>query len=106
MLSPTLWGIVTNDRVAVFDADTAETRAQLEAFTKAGIPRPRRDRDGVGAVHILRHSGAVERLKRTGNPKAVQDQLRHKSALMTLRYLKTISADESLKIQQAVDFQW
>ncbi len=81
-------------------------RIVVEAFTKAGIPRPRRDRDRVGAVHILRHSGAIERLKRTGNPKAVQDQLRHKSALMTLRYLKTISADESLKIQQAVDFQW
>ncbi len=31
---------------------------------------------------------------------------RHKSALMTMRYLKTLSADESLKIQQAVDFGW
>lgn len=35
-----------------------------------------------------------------------QSQLRHKSALMTMRYLKTLSADEFLKIQQAVDFQW
>jgi len=34
------------------------------------------------------------------------DQLRHKSALMTMRYLKTLSADESLKIQQAVEYQW
>ena len=30
-LSPKLWGIVTNDRIAVIDADTPETRAQLEA---------------------------------------------------------------------------
>ena len=26
--------------------------------------------DGVGAVHILRHSGAVARLEATGNPKS------------------------------------
>ncbi|MBA7605558.1 Tyrosine recombinase XerC [subsurface metagenome] len=77
-----------------------------EAFDKASIPRPSRAKDKVGTVHILRHSGAIERLKRTGNPKAVQDQLRHKSALMTLRYMKTLSHDESLKIQQEVDFQW
>ncbi len=30
-LNPALWGIVTNDRIAVIDADTPETRAQLEA---------------------------------------------------------------------------
>lgn len=38
--------------------------------------------------------------------KATQSQLRHKSALMTLRYLKTLSVDESLKIQQGVEYQW
>lgn len=73
-----------------------------EAAAKANLVRP----GNVGAVHILRHSGAIERLKRTGNPKAVQDQLRHKSALMTLRYMKTLSQEESLQIQQGVDFQW
>jgi len=81
-------------------------RIVTAAFDRAGIPRPHRDIEKVGAVHILRHSGAIERLKQTGNPKAVQDQLRHKSALMTMRYLKTLSADESLRIQQAVEFQW
>jgi len=25
---------------------------------------------------------------------------------MTMRYLKTLTADESLKIQQGVDFRW
>ena len=73
------------------------------SFDKAGIPRPSKVRDRVGAVHVLRHSGAIARLQVTGNPKAVQDQLRHKSAAMTLRYLKTLSADESLKIQQGVE---
>jgi integrase len=81
-------------------------RIVTEAFDKAGIPRPSKDRDHVGGVHILRHSGAIERLRLTGNPRATQSQLRHKSALMTLRYLKTLSADESLKIQQVVDFGW
>ena len=44
-----------------------------EAFDKAGIARPSREKDKVGTVYILRHSGAIERLRRTGNPKAVQD---------------------------------
>ena len=81
-------------------------RIVTTAFDCAGITRPRRETDRVGAVHILRHSGAIERLRQTGNPKAVQDQLRHKSALMTMRYLKTLSADESLQIQQGVEFGW
>lgn len=78
-------------------------RIVTEAFDKAGIPRPSKERDHVGGVHILRHSGAIERLRLTGNPRATQSQLRHKSALMTMRYLKTLSADESLKIQQGVE---
>ena len=81
-------------------------RVVCNAFDQAGVRRPTRDKDRVGAVHILRHSGAIERLRQTGNPKALQDQLRHKSAQMTLRYLKTVSTDESLKIQQQVDFRW
>ena len=81
-------------------------RIVTEAFDKAGIPRPTKERDHVGGVHILRHSGAIERLRLTGNPRATQNQLRHKSALMTMRYLKTLTADESLKIQQGVDFRW
>jgi integrase len=72
------------------------------AMSKAGVVKP----DGVGTVHVLRHSGALERLKRTGNPKAVQDQLRHSSVAMTLRYMKTLTHEESLKIQQKVDMEW
>ncbi len=72
------------------------------AFQHTGIPKPA----GVGTVHVLRHSGALARLAMTGNPKALQDQLRHQSAGMTLRYLKTLSAEESLRINQEVDFKW
>ena len=81
-------------------------RIVCNAFDRAGLRRPTRENDRVGAVHILRHSGAIERLRQTGNPKALQDHLRHKSAQMTLRYLKTVSADESLRIQQGIDFKW
>ena len=81
-------------------------RIEIQAFDLVGIPKTRRDVEKVGAVHILRHSRAIERLRQTGNPKAVQDQLRHKSALVTLCYLKTLSADEFLKIQQGVEYQW
>ena len=73
-----------------------------EAAALAGIAIP----EGVGAVHVLRHSGAIARLEQTGNPKALQDQLRHQSAKMTLRYMKTLSAKRSLEIQQSVDFDW
>ncbi len=81
-------------------------RIVTEAFDKASIPRPSKERDHVGGVHILRHSGAIERLRLTDNPRATQNQLRRKSALMTMRYPKTLSVDESLRIQQAVDFGW
>lgn len=72
------------------------------AMTAAGIAKP----DHVGTVHVLRHSGALERLKVTGNPRAVQDQLRHTDARMTLRYMKTLTSQESMEIQQGVDYQW
>ena len=72
------------------------------AMEKSGITKP----DHVGTIHVLRHSGALERLKVTGNPRAVQDQLRHADARMTLRYMKTLSSEESMRIQQSVDFNW
>jgi len=73
-----------------------------EAFDRAGLVKPR----GVGTVHVLRHSGAIERLRQTGNPQSVQEQLRHSSFRMTMRYFKTLSHEESVRIQQEVDFQW
>ena len=72
------------------------------AFGATGIRKP----DQVGSVHVLRHSGALARLKATGNPRATQEQLGHKTPKQTLRYLKTLSAKESIEIQQGVDFQW
>ena len=55
------------------------------------------------------HSGlspwdAIFRLRATGDPKALQDHLGHATVGMTLRYLSTIQAEESLRVQQDVEF--
>ncbi len=68
----------------------------------AGLEKP----PGVGTVHILRHSGAIERMRLSGNPRSVQDQLGHASPAMTMRYWRTLAAEESLQIQEAVEFAW
>lgn len=54
--------------------------------------------------HLLRHSDAIERLKQTGNPKALQMHLGHSSLFMTMRYLSTLTAEDAVRIQQQVDF--
>lgn len=73
-----------------------------ETFKLAGIVKP----DGVGTVHILRHSGALERLRQTRNPQSVQEQLRHASMAMTMRYMRTLGHDEAMRIQSEVDYDW
>ena len=60
----------------------------------------------MDTVHILRHSGAIERMRVSGNPRSVQDQLGHASTAMTLRYFRTLSQQEALRIQEGVDFGW
>jgi integrase/recombinase XerD len=55
--------------------------------------------------HLLRHSCAIERLKQTGNPRALQIHLGHATPLMTMRYLSTLGAEEALRIQQGVKFE-
>ena len=72
------------------------------AFSASGIVKP----DGVGSAHVLRHSGSMDRLDRTGNPKAVQDQGGWADPSMVLKYMKTLSAKESIKIQKQVDMPW
>jgi integrase len=95
------WGIEPRDRVFTITKYRAHQILQ-RAFERAGIQKP----PHVGAVHVLRHSGALERLKETGNPHALQEQLGHTTAKMTLRYLKTLTAEEALRVNQAVDFRW
>lgn len=55
--------------------------------------------------HLLRHSDAIERLRKTGNPKALQHHLGHSSTVMVMRYLSTLTQEDSLRIQQQVDFE-
>ncbi len=54
--------------------------------------------------HLLRHSDAIERLKQTGNPKALQLHLGHSSMAMTMRYLNTLTQEDSIRINQEVQF--
>lgn len=67
-------GIGSTDRLFPISRSQA-FRVVAAAYEKAGIRRPGLQTDRVGAVHILRHSGALERLRRTGNPKALQKHL-------------------------------
>ena len=89
---------------SIFNVSRSQAfRVVQAAYDAAGIRQPCQARDHVGAVHVLRHSGAIARLAISGNPRAVQEQLRHKSAQMTLRYLKTIGHDEAMRTQQNID---
>ena len=54
--------------------------------------------------HLLRHSDAIERLRQTGNPKALQIHLGHASPFMTMRDLSTLTAEDALRVQQGVEF--
>ena len=55
--------------------------------------------------HLLRHSDAIERLRQTGHPKALQHHLGHSSPVMVMRYLSTLTQEDSLRIQQQVEFE-
>jgi integrase len=55
--------------------------------------------------HLFRHSGAIERLRQTGNPRALQLHVGHASPRMTMRYLSTLTAEEALRINQEVRFE-
>jgi len=72
------------------------------AARRAGVGKP----PGVGTVHILRHSGAIERMRLSGNPRSVQEQLGHTTFRATLRYLRTLTQEEALRVQEGVDFGW
>lgn len=54
--------------------------------------------------HLLRHGGAIARLKRTGNPKSLQIHLGHANMKMTMRYLATMQVAESLETESEVQF--
>ena len=54
--------------------------------------------------HLLRHGGAVTRLSKTGNPKSLQVYLGHNDFKMTMRYLSTLQAIESIKTESKVEF--
>ena len=72
------------------------------AAVMAGLSKPA----GVGQVHVLRHSGALERLRLSRNPASIQHFLGHSTPSMTMRYLKTLTVEEALELQESVDLGW
>ncbi len=55
--------------------------------------------------HLLRHSDAIERLRQTGNPKALQYHLGHSSITMVMRYLSTLTQEDALRVEREVRFE-
>jgi integrase len=70
-----------------------------KAMVAANVEKPAH----VGTVHALRHGGGIERMRISRNPVLIQKQLRHKGLAMSLRYLSTISDEESLKANQSYE---
>jgi site-specific recombinase XerD len=56
-------------------------------------------------LHLLRHAGAVSRLRKTGNIQSLKTYLGHTDHKMTERYLVTLQIAESLAIEGAVEFE-
>ncbi len=54
-------------------------------------------------THLLRHSGAIERLRQHGNPRALQLHLGHSQPDTTMRYLKTLQVEDAVRINAGVD---
>lgn len=91
-------GLTPGDRI--FEIDR---RRAWQIITKAG-----KDAQINKKIypHLLRHSDAIERLRQTGNPKALQLHLGHSSMTMTMRYLSTLTAEDAVRINQRVDFNF
>ena len=96
------YGLAKTDLLFPISRSTAFRNIQA-AYLKAGLRLPSVKKDRCGCVHILRHSGCLQRLALSGSPREVQIQLRHKSASMTLRYQKTLTVVEGLKNQQKIN---
>jgi integrase len=54
-------------------------------------------------THLLRHSGAIERLRQHGNSRALHLHLGHSGPDTTFRYLTTLRVEEAVTINQGVD---
>jgi integrase len=92
------YGIPKHDRI--FDVTKRRVHQIVERGAMlAGLEKP----EGVGMVHVLRHAGAIARLKATGNARSVQAQLGHTTPDMTMRYFKTITIEEGIEAQSMVD---
>ncbi len=90
------WGLKPEDRLFPISRVRA-WQVIKECANKAGIDRR-------VYCHLLRHGGAIARLKRTGNPKSLQIHLGHADMKMSMRYLATMQVAESLETESEVQF--
>ena len=90
--------IKPDERIFPISRKTAHERIQ-RAFHHAGVWKP----EGTGYCHVLRHAGAIARLRAGCDPRALQEQLRHITPSMTLHYLKTITREEAMQQQERID---
>ena len=89
-------GLGAADLFFAFSRFTAR-RIVRQAAIDAGVWVP-------GArTHLLRHSGAIERLRQHGNPRPLQLHLGHSRPDTTLRYLTTLQVEEAVRINQETD---
>jgi integrase len=90
---------ITNPDDKLFDITRFRVlQVVKEAAAAAGINRRT-------YCHLFRHSGAVARLKRTGNTASLQRFLGHTSPKETLRYLTTLQLIDSIEIESKVEFE-
>jgi integrase len=94
--------VADGDRI--FDISRSGAFREIQnIYKQSGVRMPSVIKDGVGLLHVLRHSGCLARLAISGNPREIQTQLRHRSPSMTLRYMRTLTVAEALKHQQGID---
>lgn len=90
--------IPDNERVFPFSRFRAH-QILSQAMADAGITQP----EHTGRVHIMRHSGAIALLERTGNIQMVRGQLRHSQIRQSMNYLKTYARDEAVRAKGNID---
>ena len=94
-------GLKPKDRIFAFTRDNA-FKIMKETFREANIQKP----EGVGYVHIFRHTGLLLRLEKSRHPQAIMNQAGHSSYNMMFKYLRTLDSREGLSIMNQVNIDW
>jgi len=94
-------GLKPKDRIFPFTRYNAHKNIQ-RTFLEAKIQKP----EGVGYVHIFRHTGLLLRLEKSRHPQAILNQAGHSSYNMMFTYLRTLDSREGLSIMNQINIDW